>query len=46
MRYLDITTEDKARALATLSSEEDLSVAKRWKPSGTTLLELCGLSKK
>jgi len=45
MRYLDITTEDKAKALATLSSEEERSVAKRWKPSGVTLLELCGLSK-
>lgn len=46
MRYLDITTEDKAKALATLSDEEDRSVAKRWKPSGATLLELCGLSMK
>ena len=46
MRYLDITTEDKAKALATLSSEEDRSVVKRWRPSGTTLMELCGLSKR
>ncbi len=45
MRYLDITTEDKARALATLSDEEERSVAKRWKPSGATLVEVCGLTR-
>lgn len=45
MRYLDITTEDKAKALATLSGEEDRGVVKRWSPSGATLIELCGLSK-
>lgn len=46
MRYLDITTEDKAKALATLSSEDDQSAAKRQKPSGATPLELCSLFRK
>lgn len=45
MRYLDITTGDKAKALATLLDEREAQVARKWKPCGATLTEICGLSK-
>ncbi|MBQ9003338.1 MAG: tyrosine-type recombinase/integrase [Eggerthellaceae bacterium] len=45
MRYLDITTGDKAKALATLLDEGETQVARRWEARGTTLREICGLSR-
>ncbi len=43
MVYLDITTEQEAKALATLEDDNDKSVPKRWKPSGTSLAAICGI---
>ena len=43
MRYLDITTEEKAKALATLESEKDKGMKKKWKGSDGSLLGFCGL---
>jgi len=45
MVYLDITTEDKAEALATLESEKDKNIAKRWKNLDGSLREFCGLKR-
>ena len=43
MIYLDISTEQKAQALATLEDENDKSVPKKWKSSGKSLAALCGV---
>jgi site-specific recombinase XerD len=43
MVYLDITTEQEAEALATLEDENDKSVPKRWKVSGKSLADICGV---
>lgn len=43
MRYLDITTEDKVKALATLECENEQSTNKKWKSTDGTLLDFCGL---
>ena len=43
MVYLDITTEDKAKAMATLESETDKTISKCWKNSNGTLSDFCGL---
>lgn len=43
MRYLDITTEDKRKALATLEGEEEKNVTKKWKDSSGSLVDFCGL---
>jgi len=43
MVYLDITTEDKAKAIATLETENDKTVSKRWKNPNGTLSGFCGL---
>jgi site-specific recombinase XerD len=45
MVYLDITTEDKAKALATLESEEEKKVSKKWKNSDGSLTDFCGLKR-
>lgn len=45
MRYLDITTEEKAKALATLESELQKSTPKKWKNSDGTLKDFCGLNR-
>ncbi len=45
MVYLDITIEQEAQALATLEDENDKSVPKKWKASGKSLAELCGVRK-
>lgn len=45
MKYLDISTEDKVRALATLEDEKRQDVPKRWKSSGDTLLDFLGLKR-
>lgn len=45
MVYLDITTEEKAKALATLENENDKKVSKKWKNAGNSLSSFCGLSR-
>lgn len=45
MRYLDITTEDKRKALATLEGEEEKNVTKKWKDSSGSLADFCGLKR-
>ncbi len=44
-KYLDITTEDKVQALATLESEKTQGIPKRWKSSDGTLLDFLGLKR-
>ena len=46
MVYLDITTEDEAKALATLEGEGDSKVEKKWKNRDGSLREFCGLPAK
>lgn len=43
MVYLDITTEDSAKALATLENENDRKVTPKWKNADGTLVNFCGL---
>jgi hypothetical protein len=43
MKYLDITTEDKVNALATLENEKEKSASKKWKKTDGTLSDFCGL---
>jgi len=43
MVYLDITTEQEAKALATLEDESDSSVSKKWKNDKSSLAEFCGV---
>jgi site-specific recombinase XerD len=43
MMYLDITTEQEAKALATLEDENDKSVSKRWRNADSELSGFCGL---
>lgn len=45
MKYLDITTEDKVHALATLESEKEHDTPKMWKSSDGTLLDFLGLKR-
>jgi site-specific recombinase XerD len=45
MVYLDITTEDKVKALATLESEKEKKVSKKWKNPNLTLTDFCGLKR-
>ena len=43
MIYLDITTEEEARTLATLDDENDKAVSKKWKNNGASLADFCGV---
>lgn len=45
MKYLDITTPDKVKALATLESEKDKTETKKWKKSDGSLMDFCGLKR-
>ena len=45
MIYLDISIEEKAKAMATLESEVDKKVDKKWKDSNGSLSSFCGLKK-
>ena len=45
MRYLDITTDDKRQALATLEGEKEKNVTKKWKDSSGSLADFCGLKR-
>lgn len=46
MIYLDITTEDEIRALATLEDEKDKKVSPKWKKADGSLLDFCGITRK
>lgn len=46
MIYLDITTEEKAKALATLEDENDKKVSAKLKNSDGSLVNFCGVRKK
>ena len=43
MVYLDITTEQEAKALATLEDENDKRVSKKWKNDKVSLAEFCSV---
>ena len=43
MVYLDITTEEEAKALATLEDENDKTVSKKWKSGNASLADFCGV---
>lgn len=43
MKYLDITTEDEAKAIATLGSETDVKVSPKWKNPDGSLVDFCGI---
>lgn len=43
MVYLDITTEQEAKALATLEDENDKSLTKKWRNTNGSLSMLCGV---
>ena len=45
MTYLDISTEEKRKALATLESENDKKIDKKWKNPDGSLRDFCGLGK-
>ena len=45
MVYLDITTEQEMKALATLEDEKNQNVSVKWDPSKDTLSDFCGLRK-
>ena len=44
MVYLDITTEQEAKALATLEDEGKSDISKKWKADMTSLATFCGVS--
>ncbi len=43
MVYMDITMEQKLKALATLEDEKDKKVSKKWKNAKGGLAEFCGV---
>jgi len=43
MRYLDVTTEQEANALATLEEEKDKKILKKWKQGKSSLANFCGV---
>ena len=45
MIYLDVTTEQEAKAMATLESENDKKVPAKWKKGGNSISSMCGLKK-
>lgn len=45
MKYLDITTEDKIKALSTLENEAEKKVSKKWKKTDGSLMDFCGLKR-
>lgn len=45
MVYLDITTEQEMKALATLEDEKNQNVSAKWNPEKDTLSDICGLRK-
>lgn len=45
MVYLDISVEEKAKAMSPLESEEDKAVSKKWKDKDGSLATFCGLKR-
>lgn len=45
MMYLDITTEQESKALATLEDEDKQNIPKKWKRESDTLVEFLGVQK-
>jgi len=45
MKYLDITTADKVKALATIENENERKLEKKWKDKKGTLVDFCGLKR-
>lgn len=45
MKYLDITTSEKVKALATLENEKEKKMGKKWKKSDGSLTDFCGLKR-
>ena len=45
MKYLDVTTEEKAKALATLETEKERNTPKKWKTDTTSLTSFLGLGR-
>ena len=45
MAYLDITTEQESKALATLESENEQSIPKKWKMESNSLTAFLGICK-
>lgn len=44
MKYLDVTTEQEAKALATLEDEDEQKISKKWKNKSTINLKgFCGI---
>ena len=43
MAYLDITTEQESKALATLESENEQSIPKKWKMESNSLAMFLGI---
>lgn len=43
MVYLDVTTEDERKALATLEYEKDENVSPKWKNADGSLVDFCGI---
>lgn len=43
MVYLDITTEDERKALATLEYEKDGNISPKWKKTDGSLVDFCGI---
>lgn len=43
MVYLDITTEQEAKALATLEDENEKKISKKWKSASDNLADFCGV---
>lgn len=46
MKYLDITTEDEAKAIATLEKARDKKVSPKWKNPDGSLVDFCGIRRK
>ena len=46
MKYLDITSAEKIKALATLKNEKEQKVTKKWKTKDGSLTAFCGLRRK
>lgn len=45
MTYLDITTEQESKALATLEDEDKQHIPKKWKTDSDSLAAFLGLNK-
>jgi len=43
MKYLDVSTIDKGKALATLETEKDKRLDRKWKNPDGSLVDFCGL---